>query len=599
MADIFRHIRFIITTGCLNFKIIVYSRKFIVITEYDKLNLLPLEINRCIPMVKGKLFIFTIFWVVVFTGCSHNRFVNFTLTQAEKIVQMNPDSALCLVRAIKRSDITNKRTQARYALLYSLILDKNYIDETNDSLIHIAVKYYTKSGDIQKKFLSLYYLGRIQANSGQYVRAMLSFMEALPLIDKLNDDYLAGLLFSQISQIYADNYDYANSLKAAESAYEHFSKTDFTAHQHYSLLDMGLAYANKGQIDESMNVLGRVVELAHESGDTILLVSCLSNLALECAEKGDFSKSKKLFYEKAQVFDESLDMRDNACMAYVYIKEGRVDSADYYLNVAWQMVRDEIDSAALFFRSFQIDRVKHNYEPALENLEKSVQIQDNVVRQALQQSIVSAQKDYFHDLSEFTAYKLKAEKRLWAIFFVFLVSLVVVIVLCFYHKLLQKNSEISKYINMTCEIQNTLHSHDTEMAQLVHRLFKDKFELINKLGCTYYERKNTSAEKEAIYNAVKAAIQDIGSNKKTKQDLEGIVDACNNNVMCKLREQIPKMKESDYELLCYIFAGFSYQAISIFTQEKIENIYNKKSRLKSKISNSDSKDKFMFLQMIR
>ena len=68
--------------------------------------------------------------------------------------------------------------------------------------------------------MSLYYLGRIQYNAGHYTRAMLSYMEAIPLIEQLDDDYLSGLLFSQISQIYANNFEYANSLNAAEEAYK-------------------------------------------------------------------------------------------------------------------------------------------------------------------------------------------------------------------------------------------------------------------------------------------------------------------------------------------------------------------------------------------
>lgn len=539
-----------------------------------------------------------IFFALFSTSCSVPSEMSGAISNAEELLLQNPDSTLKILESLRIDNNSSKKIQAKFALLYSQALDKNYFDVTNDSLINVAVTYYKKHGNVRERFLSLYCLGRVQCNSGQYIKAMLSYMEALPLIEDLNDDYLAGLIYSQMSEIYVNNFDYTNSLKAAQDAYKHFSCTDYTSHQHYALLDIGLAYANKGLNEKSTEILNQVVKLASDSGDTILQASCLSNLALQKAESNDLERAKKLYFEKSIILHEPLDMRDNACLAYVYAKHGKRDSALYYIDKAWTMAENQLDSASLYFRSFQIDKSEGNYRSALENLEKSVQIQDSVVRETLQQSVVSAQKDYLRDLSEFSAYELRAEKRLVFLVFTFIVFIVGAIVMYLHRRIQLKNLEISKYINLTGEIQNTLKCHDTEMSQLVQRLFKDKFELIDKLGCTYYERQNTSAEKEAIYNEVKSAIHELGSNKKTKKDLEGIVNACNNNVMLRIREQIPILKESDYELLCYIFAGFSYRAISIFAQDKIENIYNKKSRIKARILNSQAQDKQFFLDMI-
>lgn len=44
------------------------------------------------------------------------------------------------------------------------------------------------------------------------------------------------------------------------------------------------------------------------------------------------------------------------------------------------------------------------------------------------------------------------------------------------------------------------------------------------------------------------------------------------------------LNEMDYRLLCYLFAGFSAKAISVFTGDSTANIYMKKGRIKGKIS---------------
>lgn len=137
------------------------------------------------------------------------------------------------------------------------------------------------------------------------------------------------------------------------------------------------------------------------------------------------------------------------------------------------------------------------------------------------------------------------------------------------------------------------------MSRLVRQLFRDRFSLIDKLGCTYYERQNTSTEQAAIYHDVKREILNLGTDEYTKIELERIVNLCLDGIMQKIRSQIPGMKTADYDLFCYLCADFSYRAISIFMQTKVENIYNRKSRLKAQISNSQATNKDLFLSVIK
>jgi hypothetical protein len=49
----------------------------------------------------------------------------------------------------------------------------------------------------------------------------------------------------------------------------------------------------------------------------------------------------------------------------------------------------------------------------------------------------------------------------------------------------------------------------------------------------------------------------------------------------------------------YIVLGFSARAISVFLNEKIDVVYNRKSRLKQKIQKSDVLNKDYFLEILR
>ena len=95
--------------------------------------------------------------------------------------------------------------------------------------------------------------------------------------------------------------------------------------------------------------------------------------------------------------------------------------------------------------------------------------------------------------------------------------------------------------------------------------------------------------------------QDQDPIKKTLKELESFVNTYRENLKSRFRETFPEIKESDGILYLYSVAGFSARAISIFINEKLEVVYNRKSRLKQKISRSSSieKEKFMsYMQLM-
>ena len=50
--------------------------------------------------------------------------------------------AFRVLEGIDKSELTSKELEAKYALLLSQALDKNYIDLQSDSIIAPAVRYY-------------------------------------------------------------------------------------------------------------------------------------------------------------------------------------------------------------------------------------------------------------------------------------------------------------------------------------------------------------------------------------------------------------------------------------------------------------------------
>ena len=125
-----------------------------------------------LPLIVGQLFV----------SCKQgNPVVSASLDRIEQVVQQRPDSALIeLVRldsllAASAVSIEGDRQMARYALLKTQTNDKNFIDDTSDSLIMRAVRYYDEHGSKRERMLAHFYHGSIFRNAEDYNQAIISF----------------------------------------------------------------------------------------------------------------------------------------------------------------------------------------------------------------------------------------------------------------------------------------------------------------------------------------------------------------------------------------------------------------------------------------
>ncbi len=122
---------------------------------------------------------------------------NDGLLRIESYIQSDP--ALALKELPSYSDsISSAADKGLYSLLYSMALDKNYIDLKNDSIIRPAVTYFSKHKDNYRTFFSYYYLGRVYENAEDYDHALLSYLNAEAIINTcVSREYITRLYFAK------------------------------------------------------------------------------------------------------------------------------------------------------------------------------------------------------------------------------------------------------------------------------------------------------------------------------------------------------------------------------------------------------------------
>ncbi|MBQ8442899.1 MAG: hypothetical protein IJX29_06015, partial [Bacteroides sp.] len=175
--------------------------------------------------------------LLLLAGCNDPKHVTDALNRAEALMNEHPDSAWTVLNTISVDEMSENSTRARFALLYTQAQDKTYRDETNDSLISVAVDYYRHTDDVRHKFLSYYYQGRVYTNAKDYLNATSCYMEAEQLADVVGDDYLSGLLYAELGSIYRIYYDYPKSLEAYQKAAECYERAGKIRHRNYMWLN--------------------------------------------------------------------------------------------------------------------------------------------------------------------------------------------------------------------------------------------------------------------------------------------------------------------------------------------------------------------------
>lgn len=135
---------------------------------------------------------------------------------------------------------------------------------------------------------------------------------------------------------------------------------------------------------------------------------------------------------------------------------------------------------------------------------------------------------------------------------------------------------------------------DSMRAELASTL-DSRFSTLDDLCQTYYETQGTASERKAIVSKVKAQIEALKSDDRVFAEMERSVNDCRNGILSALRQQWPDVKPEEYRLLVYLACGLSARSIALLLDEKIEVVYKRKSRLKSKVSALDESLSFTLL----
>lgn len=515
------------------------------------------------------------------------------LELAKALMETRPDSALAIMETYRLPDNASKYDKAIYSLLLTQAQYKNYIDIESDSLITRASDYFIDKNHPEEASLSLFLKGMISMDHGSLGNAAVSLTQGFE-IAKENRLYLQqGLCARGLYQLYAKLYDGSGQIHYAKEALKAFTKSGREDWIDYARLDLATAYSNSGNYDKAIENASNLLDKATKDGDSILMAE--SSAILAVADFGSIRNKESLeHYANVNRLDKGIltghDI-DNIIEAGLSLPP---DSLSTEIRDMLENIRNRYSNMT----PFKVAAARGDYEKAYRSLDRYRMEQDSVLSSLLRGNVFDTLRVYEKNKKTLEYEKIKSERLLWTL--VFLVSLIAGgagIVIMGRH-VRQKEDERRAVIVEAENLRSDLR-RQIEDNQLISGSIKDllsqKYSVVNQLCETYYQNQDSKLAKKRIVDEVEQILRQFKDVSATLPEMYIKTDKYFHDIIESFRTDFPNLKDDDLRLFLYAMMGFSARSMAYFLDEKIDVVYNRKSRLKAKIRSciSERKEKYL------
>lgn len=538
-------------------------------------------------------------------GKEHRRHVIAELMDsAEVIMNDEPELAFRFMDSIDSHSISGRDRKARYALLYSEAQYKYGIDAADDSLIMIAVRYYSISKNLLNRFRSYYMLGCIYNGLEQLTNAAVALGQAEQLANNIDDEYRLGLLYTQLGNVFFSSFDFHRAERYYRLAMEKYKNAGKETHQMHALYDIcGCLIQNK-DYNKAHSILKDVQEWALLHDEPDFASSCLQGKIMCSLNTQNIEIASDEFDEYVNNYGRRADNPYiYSLFATYYISTDRYIDASHFIEKGWIYAKTKNDSIDLWYNESLLDEVRGRSDSALVKYKHSIELQNQNLYSLLDQPVLGAQNDYLKTLAEKEALKAKHNRAMvlfMAILIVLIITLFIIVnrirkvnnekekqdYLLTIKELRLKEDTNNEIINQLNKKVNTLFSK--QYAEL-DRIFDKMMEIEENQELASVIRKNQTKEKDnnvekadILYSHIKKQLEELGL-KKNQKKIDSIIDATLNNLMTRIKDSRFKMADEEIKIIRFSLIGFSVKTINKITGLTPKYIYQRRDRAIQKI----------------
>ena len=547
------------------------------------------------------LSVFTLVSLFVFGSCSHTPTAE-ELNKAEQLMTEAPDSAEKILNAIPRHNLKSRAHKARFALLYSQAMDKCYIDTDNDSLISVAVKYYSKRGSDHEKAMAYYYESVMYRNAKNTDAQVASLVKAQKYAENTEDPFLKGLIYSKLGQLYYAQFQFSESAELFRNAADAFDKANNIKNKMISLSNLSNALYFLNRKDEYVTVTEEALNTAKALDDNTYVVPLENDLltATDGWDSNEMLRNEKALFANREHYTKSEFAR---LLCNHHEKLGNIDSLKYYLTeqIKYDTIRSLFDCGAIarlsslcenqgdFAEALKYEKMYAKAHDSLKNIERK-----NIVEELVQK----------YKTKEISLEKESLRKQQTLIICIgILVALILIAVIVWIIKssrnaLAKQREEYESYITQydtQCRqlqeqydmLSNKVGVYTTEQGEFgvkLIELLKNRLSSLRTLAELAYKygEKNT----QTFYDKFQEHIM-LSKNKNEEliDEILEVANVLNNGLITYLTQNYPELSKFELSYCGLVALGFTPESIRIlYNHTHIHSLYTIRGRIKSKLN---------------
>ena len=511
------------------------------------------------------------------------------LDHVELLLNEMPDSAFVILRTI---NVHSPKDKARYSLLLSAALDKNYYDVESDSLIIESVNYYSQKPG-KYRYMSNYYHGIALKNMLEYQSAIVAFEKAFNEAHH-NGDYLySGLAARNKAGIFNVIGNNAASIECYKEAISSFRNISDKRYLHYAMQGLAVDYVNSHELDSAMVIIDSLKQLSINPAllDRVLLLEAAIN-----GEKNDNPQHVINLYNR--ISKEFFDVLDYGYLANAYQEVGKIDSADFFIHAGYAIADNVEKRASVDYMVSKIMNRRGNLGQAYRLVDKTMQVQDSVTRVRLQESASAAQRDYYKQ--ELLLQQQQAMARITRNQLVIVIILLCLTIISSTFVVASRKKD-ERYRDILASMnsnEDTIARLTKDNADLLGSLLSEKLLSLDQLSCEYCSA-DTERAKDAIYKRYKAIVREMRDNPALFEDIENSLNRYCNNVVERFKAQFPQIQGEKLQMVVVFFTGIPYKTAQLFFKNhSSDSLKTARNRFKRMIVESNAEDAQLFIDIL-
>lgn len=434
--------------------------------------------------MKKKTIFFSFISALLLAACTNKTAYSTMLAQADSLLTSQPDSALRILQSIPTEDLKTEADIACHALLLTQARDKNYIAQTDDSLIRIAVQYYDahKHDDMQAR--AYYCWGSVYRDRNEQAAATEKYLLAIPFAEKANNQHLLGRIYNNAAFLYFLQKLY----EKADSAYRQTELIgsrlgDIGLHAEALLMQGRIKIKQKDYAPAEKKLL-QAQSISNEHGQKRLRAEIANTMSNFYSLVKDAAKALQYAKQYLALQEDTVHCHKAFyTLGESFFRVGQYDSASYYLHKSLG-TRSHGIKADAYMRLADIAQAQGNTAFSLK-MERLHSTYKDSVAQSSQQAKVLEVHWRINAMRQKTSYETSVNKYVFIILSLIGICVIVVLLL------------LRRYLKYRKRERQQLHRED----ELRHNYAKQQ-ELIRH------------KEKEILILQEKIAEQQIGETQK-------------------------------------------------------------------------------------